>query len=209
MGGFENDHSQLSTATTFEAVQVLFTLEGLLGEEGSIEAFEKDHPNAFSKILNFVDLRWMESEDMGGFAQVKTQPIPDIWGTHSSLEVVKHLVSHRLKDHPQESAEWVRKIQGRTDQIMNLLYIYQDPKGGFGFSPNSHPNVFSTYQATQIYRLLHLFNPGKEQHLHNSGGGYVRSRMADFLEALRVPGGVAYYGIAHTGRDVPLELKFA
>ncbi len=208
VGGFRNEQRELSTATTFEAIQVLFTLEELLGEKGSIDAIEREHPQAFSRILNLVDLRWMESGDIGGFAQVKSQSIPDIWGTNASLDIVKHLSSHRFEDHQQETADWIKKIQSRTDQIMNLLKVYQDPRGGFGFSPNSHPNVFSTLQAAQVLKNLILFNPGQEAHLYQIGGAMVRMGMADFTELLRVPSGIAYYGIAHTGREKLLDLKF-
>jgi len=162
-GGFldENDGvNRLTTPTTHEGLDVLFSLDRLVGQSGAIAKFEAEHPRAFTQMLNMVGNRWVQADGSNGaFSSVADAPRPDIWGTHSALEIIMLSTVHRFETNPDETRKWVRDVQQKTPQIFGYLRSAEIPNGGFGFVPDSRvQNILSVNQVAKIADRLFFFN---------------------------------------------------
>lgn len=156
---------RLGLATTYEGLQALFSLDRMMGLEGTLEGFETAHPGGLSKILNLVENNWVQiDEKTGAFTQGAHFPRPDIWGTHAALEIIALASVHRFEKAPDETRAWVLRVKQLTPQIFNYLRSVEYPDGGFGFVPQSGiPNILSLNQVTEIVDRLFFFNhPGEE-----------------------------------------------
>lgn len=157
--------NRLGLATTHEGLQSLFSLERMIGLEGTLEGFETAYSRGFSEVLNLVENNWVQiDEQTGAFTQGAHFQRPDIWGTHAALEIITLASVYRFEKAPDETRTWVLRVKQLTPQIFNYLRSIEYPDGGFGFVPESGlPNILSLNQVAKIVDRLYFFNhPGKE-----------------------------------------------
>lgn len=163
VGGFldPNDEvKQIDIITAHKALEALFFLEKLIGVRDAIATFEAEHPPALRIILNFVNNRWVQiNKNKGGFNQRADSATPDVWGTHSALEIIALSTVHHPRRNPEEAAKWVKIIRERTPQFFEFLKdVESSYGGGYGFGKESPPNVLSMNQVLQIVDRLFFFN---------------------------------------------------